>query len=275
MSSASLAYAQHMNSLRAAFEMRMSSVPLSCYKLQAYKSGGRSTLQHYCRKRPTINMPNKKRTSSTHGRGKGKKIRASTSSKADDPPVHIPADILQPPDDVLDTPADVPETPPNDELHVPEQSRSPSLPREVSRESSVSSYASIDFSTASRLADNKGKKKKERAKKNPCNLIIAEEELMLEFIMDNPVLWNVKMTDYRRKDKKNKIWDEQAQQMDKTADTLKGWFRSLHDTHTRLDKKKSGDSTPNLTEREQWILSKFAFLKTVTRHRPEPMQSVS
>jgi hypothetical protein len=27
---------------------------------------------------------------------------------------------------------------------------------------------------------NKGKKKKERAKKNPCNLIIAEEELMLE-----------------------------------------------------------------------------------------------
>ena len=132
MSSTSLAYAQHMNSLRAAFEMRMSSVPLSCYKLQAYKSGGRSTLQHYCRKRPTINMPNKKRTSSTHGRGKGKKIPASSSSKADDPPVHIPADILQPPDDVLDTPADVPETPPNDELHVPEQSRSPSLPREVS-----------------------------------------------------------------------------------------------------------------------------------------------
>ena len=70
---------------------------------------------------------------------------------------------------------------------------------------------------------------------------------MLEFIMDNPVLWNVKMTDYRRKDK---IWEEQAQQMDKTADTLKGWFRLLRDTHARHDKKKSGDSAPNLTERE-------------------------
>jgi hypothetical protein len=100
-------------------------------------------------------MPNKKRTLSTHGRGKGKKIPSSSSSTVDEPPVHIPADILQPPDDVLDTPADVPETPPNDELHVPEQSRSPALPREVSRESSVSSYASIDFSTASRLADNR------------------------------------------------------------------------------------------------------------------------
>ncbi|XP_028412856.1 uncharacterized protein LOC114537469 [Dendronephthya gigantea] len=62
--------------------------------------------------------------------------------------------------------------------------------------------------------------------------------------------------------------------MNKTVDILKGWFRSLRDTNTRLDKKKSGDSAPNLTKREQWILSKFAFLKTVTRHRPEPMQSV-
>ncbi|XP_028404673.1 uncharacterized protein LOC114527224 [Dendronephthya gigantea] len=97
---------------------------------------------------------------------------------------------------------------------------------------------------------------------------------MLEFIMDNPVLWNVKMTDYRRKDKKEKIWEEQAHQMNKTVDILKGWFRSLRDTNIRLDKKKSGDSAPNLTKREQWILSKFAFLKTVTRHRPEPMQSV-
>ena len=98
---------------------------------------------------------------------------------------------------------------------------------------------------------------------------------MLEFIIDNPVLWNVKMTDYRQKDKKDKIWEDQAQLMEKTSDTLKGWFRSLRDTHTRLDKKKSGDSSPNLTEREEWIMSKFVFLKTVTRHRSEPLQSVS
>jgi hypothetical protein len=103
-------------------------------------------------------MPNKKKTSSTHGRGKGKKI--PSSSKADDPPVHIPTDTLEPPDDVLDTPADIPETPPNDERHVPEHSRSPTLPREGSRESSVSSSVSIDVSISSRLADNKGKKKR-------------------------------------------------------------------------------------------------------------------
>ena len=97
------------------------------------------------------------------------------------------------------------------------------------------------------------------------------DELMLEFIRDNPVLWNVNMTDYRRNDK---IWDDHAHVMEKQADTLKGWFRSLRDTHTRLD-KKSGDGAPDLTRREKWIISTFVFLKTVTRHRPEPLQSVS
>lgn len=199
-------------------------------------------------------MPPKKKTSSTRGRGKGKNTPSSSSSKPADPPADIPA---ADPD-------------------VPERSRSPTPPRERSRESSVSSSASVAVTPSSRLADDKGKKKeKKRAKKNPCNLSIADEELMLEFIRDNPVLWNVKMTDYRRKDKKDKMWEDQAQLMEKTADTLKGWFRSLRDTHTRLDKKKSGDGTPCLTEREKWILSNFVFLKTVTRHRPEPLHSVS
>ena len=83
---------------------------------------------------------------------------------------------------------------------------------------------------------------------------------MLEFIRDNPALWNVKMTDYRRKEKKDKIWKDQAQLMEKTADTLERVGSvSLRDTHTHLD-KNSGDGAPELTEREEWIISKFVFL---------------
>ena len=137
-------------------------------------------------------MAPKKKTSSTRGRGKGKKTPSSSSSKPADPPA-----------DILDTPAD-------DEPDVAERSSSPTPPRERSCESSVSSSVSIDVSTSSRLADDKGKKKKKRANKNPCNLSIADEELMPEFIRDNPVLWNVKMTDYRRKDKEDNIWEDQA-----------------------------------------------------------------
>ena len=103
---------------------------------------------------------------------------------------------------------------------------------------------------------------------------------MLEFLQDNHVLWNMKMTDYRRTDKKGKIWEgkiweDQAQRMDKTSELLRGWFKSLRDNHTRLDKKKSGDGSPELTEREEWIMAKFGFLKTVIRHRPEHCNSVS
>ena len=38
---------------------------------------------------------------------------------------------------------------------------------------------------------------------------------MLAFIRDNPVLWNVKMTDYMRKDTKDQIWEDQVQLMEK------------------------------------------------------------
>ena len=30
--------------------------------------------------------------------------------------------------------------------------------------------------------------------------------------------------------------------------------------------KRSGDGAPGLTKREEWIISKFGFLKTVTHH---------
>ena len=186
-------------------------------KCCAYINGSLSRLQHYCSRRHATKMPPKKKTSSTRGRGKGKKT-------------------LPLPD-------------------VAEGSWPTTPPRERSRESSISS----SVSTSSRLADDKGRKKKKRAKRNPCNLSIAEEDLMLEFIRDNPALWNVKMTDYRRKEKKDKIWKDQAQLMEKTADPRKGWFVSLRDTHTHLD-KNSGDGAPELTEREEWIISKFVFL---------------
>ena len=63
--------------------------------------------------------------------------------------------------------------------------------------------------------------------------------------------------------------------MGRTVENLKGWFRSLRDTHTRLDKKKSGDGAVNLTEREQWIVTKFAFMKGVASHRPEPLKNAN
>ena len=73
------------------------------------------------------------------------------------------------------------------------------------------------------------------------------------------------MTDYRRKDKNAKLWVDQAELMGKSVKNLKGWFRSLRDTHTptvhiRLHKTKSGSGVPQFTEREEWIITKLFFL---------------
>ena len=149
---------------------------------------------------------------------------------------------------------------------VGEKSGAP-FPGRLSRDSSPSSGVSLTSQVA-------GKKRKPR--KKPRLFKVEQEDEMLEFLTDNPMLWNLKLTDYRRKDKKERIWEEQAQKMGKTPDELKAWFRSVRDTHTRLHKgKKSGDGVLNLTERENWIKTKFAFLRNITRHRPEPLKTIT
>jgi len=116
---------------------------------------------------------------------------------------------------------------------------------------------------------------KKRAKRTPFCLDFEEEQLMCEFLRENAILWDIKKTDYRRVDKKKKLWEDQANALGKSVAHLQGWFKSLRDTNTRLHKKKSGDATNELTERELWVKTSFEFLKSVVRHRAEPIKSVS
>jgi len=116
---------------------------------------------------------------------------------------------------------------------------------------------------------------KKRAKRTPFCLDFHEEQIMCEFLRENAILWDIKKTDYRRVDKKKKLWEDQANVLGKSVAHLQGWFKSLRDTNTRLHKKKSGDAPNELTERELWVKTSFEFLKSVVRHRAEPIKSVS
>ena len=64
--------------------------------------------------------------------------------------------------------------------------------------------------------------------KTDCSLSVAEIEVILEFLLENPVIWNMKMTDYRWTNKKGKMCEDQANWMGKTAAHLQGWFKSLN-----------------------------------------------
>jgi hypothetical protein len=76
--------------------------------------------------------------------------------------------------------------------------------------------------TTSASAQPQGKKKtkktgakKTRAKKTDNSLSPANERLMLEFIVENPMLWDKRLNDYRNPSKKAKVWEEQATRMGK------------------------------------------------------------
>ena len=94
------------------------------------------------------------------------------------------------------------------------QSRSPSPSRDGSRDSYVGSTASTSSQQPKTSQD---KTKKKSAKKTDCSLVVEQEQMMLEFLQKNPVLWNCKMTDYRRSDKKGKLLEDQAALMGKTC----------------------------------------------------------
>ena len=141
---------------------------------------------------------------------------------------------------------------------------------DTSRSSSeASGTASVAASSLPQAASKK------RAKRTPFCLEFHEEQMMCDFLRENAILWDIKKTDYRRVDKKAKLWEDQANVLGKSVPHLQGWFKSLRDTHTRLHKKKSGGAPSELTEREHWVKTSFEFLKSVVRHRAEPIKSVS
>ena len=55
------------------------------------------------------------------------------------------------------------------------------------------------------------------------------------------------------------------------------WFKGLRDNYRRLMKRKtkSGAGQLQLTDREEWLRTKFMFLRDVARYTRAPVTSVS
>jgi arsenate reductase-like glutaredoxin family protein len=118
------------------------------------------------------------------------------------------------------------------------------------------------------------RKKTPRPKKSYV-LKDEEEEKLLEWIEENEMLWNSKMKDYRRADKKAARWEDMAEQMGKTSKELQGWWQGIKDQFTKLHRKKSGQAARLPTERQQWIQRRCKFLERVVRHKAASVRPVS
>ncbi|MEW8548748.1 MAG: hypothetical protein AB2693_35045 [Candidatus Thiodiazotropha sp.] len=88
-----------------------------------------------------------------------------------------------------------------------------------------------------------------------------QEEEMVEWLAEHPVLWNKKMKDYKDIHMKDALWREQAGKMDKDINELKVWYKSLRTRYGRLRKMPSGSGVQELSDRDRWILQKLEFLR--------------
>lgn len=97
--------------------------------------------------------------------------------------------------------------------------------------------------------------------KTITDLTIDQEEDMASWLEENELLYNKKLNVYKDFKKKDALWDAKAASMGKDVQILKTWYRSIRTRFTRLVHRKSGDGASELTERDQWILTNFAWLR--------------
>lgn len=84
---------------------------------------------------------------------------------------------------------------------------------------------------------------KARTIKESATISEARKILMVEWLKENPMVWNSKLNAYKDTGKRLKRWEDQTPVLDPSHDGFKDgthlqqWFRSLCDIHVKLDKK--------------------------------------
>ena len=101
---------------------------------------------------------------------------------------------------------------------------------------------------------------------------------MLEFLRENPFLYDKKRTQYQDRDLRNRIWDDQASKMNRPRDILEVWCDSLRTRYGKLlkDSKKSVSGTKEHSDRDNWVITQLSFLQPFIADRriPKPLVSI-
>ncbi|XP_050711228.1 uncharacterized protein LOC126995584 [Eriocheir sinensis] len=126
-------------------------------------------------------------------------------------------------------------------------------------ESDVPPSVSESDDGVSVASHSQGLSQKSKKVKVQTDLSPEQEQIMVEWLEDHPILYNKKLSSYKDTAKKERLWLEKAAELGKPVLVLKTWYTSLRSRYGRL--KKSGDPDPELTEREEWILRVFEFLR--------------
>lgn len=116
-------------------------------------------------------------------------------------------------------------------------------------------------------------------KKPRKNFLTAEQDdALASMYEERRFFYDCKDEDFKNEQRKREAWQELASNFNVDSEWLTTYVKGLRDRAWKLMKKKEQDSSAFLTEREAFILQKYAFLKDhlkrVSRPRKENMPSV-
>ena len=96
-----------------------------------------------------------------------------------------------------------------------------------------------------------------------------QEEAMLDFIRDNPMIWDKGHKLHKDKVHHKDLCKGLDDDLGLEAGSTHNWYQAMRNQYLRAVKKQaSGAGTRQLTEREQWIKDKFDFIRDSIQHRP-------
>ena len=106
--------------------------------------------------------------------------------------------------------------------------------------------------------------KAKRKKTMSCFTEQLKEEIM-EFLMNNEVLYSKSLSGFKDVTRKEELWTAQSVKMNTAAEQLKMWYTSMR---TMLDRRKKrvkksgsgGDVITDMNITEKWLWDKFSFL---------------
>jgi len=102
-----------------------------------------------------------------------------------------------------------------------------------------------------------------KRKKRIQALVLTEdqEQGLSEWLKVNTFIYNKKVKQFRDSKRKLIFWDEKAAELGVDAPGLKTWYDSIRTKVGKITVMKSGSAVRELTERDQFLMDNFSFLK--------------
>ena len=124
-----------------------------------------------------------------------------------------------------------------------------------------------DEDTQAATGTQSGKGKADKRSKKLLVLFTAEQEQkILDFLLDNEILYNKRLMDYKDRSKREAVWDKFCEENNLNKDACQKWFQSQCILFGKVTHMKSSQGEPLLAERQKWTRDNFDFLRDHSVH---------